>query len=158
MPDGKAILTVWQAPGAPRCFIIRSMRTTQRQHVLRTLAASATVALAALASSSLIAGPAAADPTRAKKGQVFTLACEDLGVVEVATNGNSIWPPTLLTASTQVLVPYAFHLEFTPPGGETQSVDISKPAPKNATVDVCTFGGEDANGSLRGVAYVAVRP
>jgi hypothetical protein len=57
-----------------------------------------------------------------------------------------------------VLVPYRLHLEFTPVGGETQSLDLVKPAPKNATLDVCTFGSDDSQGSFRGVAYTAVRP
>jgi hypothetical protein len=122
------------------------------------MAAGATVALAALTTSGLVAGPAGADPTNAKKGEVLSLACGDLGTIEIATNGNGDWTPGHLTTSNQVLVPYAFHFEFTPPGGETQSEDISKHAPKNATLDVCTFGGEDENGSFSGIVYVAVRP
>jgi hypothetical protein len=125
---------------------------------IRKTAAGATVALAALTTGALIAGPAAADPTGAKKGEVFTLECQGLGTVEVATNGNSIWPSTHLTAGNGVLVPYAFHLELTPSGGETQSVDIAKHGPKNATVDVCTFNHEDSDGTLSGTAYVAVHP
>ena len=124
----------------------------------RRIAAGATVALSALTTSGLIAGPADADPTNAKKGQVFSAACEDLGTIELATNGNGDWTPSLLTAGNQVLVPYGLHLEFTPIGGPTQSVDFSKPAPKNATLDVCTFGGADPNGSFSGIAYVAVHP
>ena len=122
------------------------------------MAAGATVALAALTTSGLIAGPAGADPTNAKKGQVYNVTCEDLGTVEIATNGSGDWTPVLLTASNQVLVPYRLHLEFTPIGGETQSFDLVKPAPKNATLDVCTFGSDDSQGSFRGIAYVAVHP
>jgi hypothetical protein len=122
------------------------------------MAAGATVALAALTTSGLIAGPAGADPTNAKKGQVYDVACEDLGTVQIATNGSGEWTPVLLTASNQVLVPYRLHLEFTPVGGETQSLDLVKPAPKNATLDVCTFGSDDSQGSFRGIAYTAVRP
>ena len=125
---------------------------------LRRMAAGATVALAALTMSGLIAGPAGADPTNAKKGEVFSLACGEVGTIEVATNGNSIWPAVQLTTSNQVLVAYGFHFEFTPTGGETQSMDIFKPVPQNATLDVCTFGGEDSEGSLSAIAYVAVRP
>jgi hypothetical protein len=124
----------------------------------RRMAAGATVALATLTTSGLIAGPAGADPTNAKKGQVHNVVCEDLGTVEIAENGSGDWTPAHLTASNQVLVPYRLHLEFTPVGGETQSLDLFKPAPKNATLDVCTFGSDDSQGSFRGIAYVAVRP
>ena len=122
------------------------------------IAAGATLALAALTTSGLIAGPAGADPTNAKKGQVFNVTCDDLGTVEIATNGSGDWTPVLLTATNQVLVPYRLHLEFTPVGGETQTLDLFKPAPKNATLDVCMWGSDDSDGSFRALAYVAVRP
>jgi hypothetical protein len=124
----------------------------------RRMAVGATVVLAALCTSGIVAGPAGADPTNAKKGQVYDVACEHLGTVEIATNGSGDWTPVLLTATNQVLVPYRLHLEFTPVGGETQSLDLVKHAPKNATLDVCTFGSDDSQGSFRGIAYVAVRP
>ena len=94
------------------------------------MAAGATMALAALTTCGLIAGPAGADPTNAKKGQVFNVTCEGLGTVEIATNGSGDWTPVLLTTTNQVLVPYRLHLEFTPVGGETQTLDLVKPAPK----------------------------
>jgi hypothetical protein len=122
------------------------------------MAAGATVVLAAFTTSGLIAGPAGADPTNAKKGQVFNMTCEGLGTVEIATNGSGDWTPVHLTAGNQVLVPYRLHLEFTPVGGETQTLDLFKPGPKNATLDVCTFGSDDSQGSFRAIAWVAVRP
>ena len=125
---------------------------------VRRIAAGATVGLTALTTSGLIAGPAGADPTNAKKGQVHNLVCEGLGTVEIAENGSGDWTPVHLTASNQVLVPYRLHLEFTPVGGETQSLDLVKPEPKNATLDVCTFGNDGSQGSFRGIAWVAVRP
>ena len=121
------------------------------------LAAGATAALTALTASGLVAGPAGADPINAKKGQVYDVVCENLGTVEIATNGSGDWTPVHLTAGDQVLVPYRLHLEFTPVGGETQSLDLFKPEPKNATLDVCTFGSDDAQGSFRAIAWVAVR-
>jgi hypothetical protein len=114
--------------------------------------------LAAVTTSGLVARPAGADPTNAKKGEVLSLACEDLGTIEIATNGNGEWTPGHIIGSNQVLVPYAFHFEFTPPGGPTESEDISKKTPKNATLDICTFGGESPDGTFSGIAYVAVRP
>ena len=122
------------------------------------MAAGATMALAALTTCGLIAGPAGADPTNAKKGQVFDVTCDGLGTVEIATNGSGDWTPVLLTAGNQVLVPYRLHLEFTPVGGETQTLDLFKPAPKNATLDVCRWGSDDSQGSFSAIAYVAVRP
>ena len=86
------------------------------------------------------------------------MTCEGLGTVEIATNGSGDWTPVHLTAGNQVLVPYRLHLEFTPVGGETQTLDLFKPAPKNATLDVCTFGSDDSQGSFRAIADVAVRP
>ncbi len=125
----------------------------------RRIAAGATVALATMTTSGLIAGPAGADPINAKKGQVYNVVCEDLGTIEIATNGSGDWTPVLVTAGNQVLVPYRLHLEFTPVGGETQSLDLVKHAPpKNATLDVCTFGSDDSQGSFRAIAWVAVRP
>jgi hypothetical protein len=121
------------------------------------LAAGAIVALAALTTSGLIAGPAGADPTNAKKGQVFNVTCRDLGTVEIATNGSGDWTPVHLTAGNQVLVPYGLHVEFTPVGGETQTLDLFKPAPKNATLDVCMWASDDSDGSFRAIANVAVR-
>ena len=121
------------------------------------MAAGATVALAALTTSGLIAGPAGADPTNAKKGQVYNVTCRDLGTVEIATNGSGDWTPVHLTAGSQVLVPYRLHLEFTPVGGATQTFDLFKPVPKNATLDVCMWESDDSQGSFSGIAYVAVR-
>jgi hypothetical protein len=94
------------------------------------------------------AGPAVADPTNAKKGEILAIECDEgLGSLTIATNGNGEWTPGLVTTSTQVGIPYRFHIEgsFTPTGGETEffTDDSEKPAPRNGRLAVCTFHVED---------------
>ena len=122
------------------------------------------VALCAAAMILGSAGAAGADPTNAKKGQILALECDSgLGSLTVALNGNGDFTPGLVTTSTQVGVPYRFHIEgsFTPTGGETESFvdERAKPAPRNGRLAVCTFHdeGQDESGRfvLDGTVWVS---
>jgi hypothetical protein len=102
------------------------------------------------------AGTAGADPTNAKKGEILTIECDaGLGSLTVALNGNGEFTPGHVTTSTQVGIPYAFHIEgsFTPSGGgepETFVDDSAKPGPRNGRLASCTFHeeGQDENGTF----------
>src|SRR5207247_6412187 len=111
LPDGKAHLSMWHDACTPAPMVRARKLRHNRNHAdnkatvssgsavsdnratggiivmkFTRVAAGATVVLAALTTSGLIAGPAGADPTNAKKGQVFDMTCEGLGTVEIATN------------------------------------------------------------------------
>src|SRR5882672_8041579 len=103
------------------------------------MAGTLTVVLA----SWLLAGPAAAAPTNAKKGETLELRCGGgvTGTIEIATNGNGDWTPGhVISDGHQTLVPYAFVFFFTNNSGQTFVDVISKPQPANGRYAVCTFG------------------
>jgi hypothetical protein len=104
----------------------------------------------------IVANAASADPTR--HGELITLECEVLGTFDIVTNGNGQWTPGHVADGTQVVVPYSFRFEFTPPGGETEVFEVSKHAPANGRLDVCTFTIEDPEGTLNGTARVSYTP
>jgi hypothetical protein len=105
--------------------------------------------------SVVMAGTAGADPVNAKKGESLVLECDALGTIEIATNGNGQWTPGHVIGSTQMLIPYAFHFEFTSPDGDTQSDDVAKSEPRNRPLDRCTFGGTDEFGSFSGIVWLS---
>ena len=124
---------------------------------IRRLGAGIALAMAATPVGVVFATPASADPVN--HGEVLTLECDGLGTLEIATTGDGQWTPGLLTSNNQVLVPYAFHFEFTPAGSdETFTEDIAKPAPRNGRLDMCTFGGSDEEGTFSGTAWVSYTP
>jgi hypothetical protein len=105
----------------------------------------------------ILANGASADRTR--HGELITLDCEVLGTFDIVTNGNGQWTPGLVADGTQVLVPYSFRFEFTPSGGgEPEVFELSKPAPANGRLDVCTFTLEDEGGTVNGTAAVSYAP
>src|SRR5687768_255350 len=112
-----------------------------RMKTSRFLAAAVSVAgLLGVAS-----GSAGADPVNAKKAELLTMVCDSgLGTLQIATNGNGQWTPGLVTTSTQVGIPYEFHISgsFTPTGGvpETFTEDFVKRAPRHGRLATCTFG------------------
>jgi hypothetical protein len=114
------------------------------------------VLLAALGVAAMIglaAVPAGAVPTN---GETLHLECDVLGSTDIATNlGNGQWTPGFVTGSSQRLIPYAFHFEFTPPGGPTFTDDVSKPAPRNGRLDRCTFSGSDPDGAFSGIVWLS---
>jgi hypothetical protein len=103
-------------------------------------------ALAIAAVSGALAAPAGADP---KKGEVLEIDCDILGTLDVVVFSNGRTSPGLVVGSTQVGIPYRFHIEgsFTPVGGEPEFFvdDITKPAPRNGRLDHCTFHQEESN-------------
>jgi hypothetical protein len=111
---------------------------------LRRIAAGASVALVTVVGPviGLATGPAGADPTNAKRSNVFPITCEENGTLTIVTNGNGRWTPGLVTTNNQVGHPYELHSSgsFTPTGGATQTFteDFVKPAPRNGRLDVCT--------------------
>jgi hypothetical protein len=101
----------------------------------------------------LVAVPAGAVPTN---GEPLTLKCDGLGSIDIATNlGNGQWTPGFVAGSNQRLIPYAFHFEFTPPGGPTFTDDVKKPAPQNGRLDRCTFSGSDPDGTFSGIVWLS---
>lgn len=119
--------------------------------------AGVAVAVAAAPVATLLASPAAADPV--KYGDHITIACGELGTLNIASNGNGDWTPGLVADNNQVLVPYRFHFEFTPAGSsDTFTEDLAKPAPKNGRLDECTFGGTDEEGTFSGTAWISYTP
>jgi hypothetical protein len=104
----------------------------------------------------IVANPAGADPTN--PGEVLTLDCDGLGTLEIATNGNGLWTPGLVIDGNQVLIPYRFRFEFTPIGGDTEVFEVSKPAPRNGRLDVCTFSGEEEGGTFFGTVWISYTP
>ena len=126
--------------------------------------------VAALGTAAMVLGTAtvaAADPTNAKKGEILTVECDaGVGSLTVALNGNGDFTPGHVTTSTQVGVPYAFHIEgsFTPTGGEPESfVDTgAKRGPRNGRLAVCTFHEEERDDSgtlvLDGVVSISYSP
>ena len=99
------------------------------------------------------AGSAGADPINAKNAEVITLDCSVNGTLQVVVNGNGNWTPGHAIGNNQVGVPYAF--EFTQ-GGQTFS--ISKPAPQNGRLDVCTFNGTDEGGPFTATVWISYTP
>jgi hypothetical protein len=126
------------------------------------------VALGVAAMVLASAGAAGADPTNAKKGEVLTIECDSgLGSLTVAVNGNGEFTPGLVTTSTQVGIPYRFHIEgtFTPSdGGEPEHFvdDSAKAAPHNGRLAMCTFHqeGSDENGTFvfDGTVWISYTP
>ena len=54
-----------------------------------------------------------------------------------------------------MLIPYAFHFEFTPTGGETESEDLFKSEPHNRPLDRCTFSGtEEGFGTFTAIVWL----
>ena len=113
------------------------------------------VALATVTMVLGAAGTAGADPTNAKKGQILTIECDSgLGSLTVAVNGNGEFTPGHVTTSTQVGIPYAFHIEgtFTPTGGDPETFvdDSAKRGPRHGRLATCTFHeeGQDENGTF----------
>ena len=116
------------------------------------------VMLAIVASLVLVtAGTAVADPTNAKRADFLTLECDVLGEIDIVANGNGLWTPGHVVGSNVILIPYKFHFEFTFEGG-TDVFDAEKKAPNTSQLDVCTFGGEEEEGSFSGTAWVSYRP
>lgn len=115
----------------------------------------ALVALSALPIVTALAEPAHADPSKFEPEEAH---CDNLGTIDIATNGNGKWTPAHDTDSNIVLVPYRFHFEFTPVGGTTEVFDLEKPAPKVRNFDRCTFGGTDSEGTFSGIAWVTYTP
>jgi hypothetical protein len=125
--------------------------------MVRRVGLGIALAMAAAVAAIALATPAGADPVN--HGEVLTLECDGLGTLEIATNGNGQWTPGLVTSDNQVLVPYAFHFEFTPAGSnQTFTEHVAKPAPRNGRLDVCTFGGSDEEGAFSGTAWVSYTP
>ena len=103
------------------------------------------------------ANAAGADPTR--RGELITLDCDALGTLDIAVNGNGLWSPGHVLDSTQVLVPYRFRFEFTPPGGgEPEVEEVSKRGPANGRLDVCTFTIEEEGGTINGTVWISYTP
>jgi hypothetical protein len=86
---------------------------------------------------------ASADPpVPSQHGNLTTLHCDQLGTLQVISNGNGRWDltaqPMHVLNSNLVLVAYSFRVELTPPGGQTQVlVDHSKPPPQDSRLDIC---------------------
>jgi hypothetical protein len=121
----------------------------------RCMARAATLTLAIMGGIWMMAGPAAADPTNAKKGEILELRCDGgLGTLTVALNGNTLLTPGLVTTSNQVVIPYRLHFEgsFTPTGGDPEPIveDVQKRGPHNGRLATCTFHEDESNelGSL----------
>jgi hypothetical protein len=133
----------------------------------RRMARVATLMVAIVGGIGMMAGPAAADPTNAKKGEILEIHCDGgLGTLTVALNGNAQLTPGLVTTSNQVVIPYRRHLEgsFTPTGGDPEPIveDVQKRAPHNGRLATCTFHVEDSNESgslvLDGTVWVSYTP
>jgi hypothetical protein len=104
----------------------------------------------------IVANAAGADPAR--HGELITLECEVLGTFDIVTNGFGQWTPGHVVDGTQVVVPYRFRFEFTPPGGETEVFEVSKQGPANGRLDVCTFTIEDPEGTVNGTVWISYTP
>ena len=133
----------------------------------RCMARAATLTLVTVGGIGMAAGPAAADPTNAKKGEILEIQCDGgLGTLTVALNGNAELTPGLVTTSNQVVIPYQRHIEgsFTPTGGDPVPIvqDVEKPAPNNGRLAACTFheSGSNESGSLvlDGTVWVSYTP
>lgn len=112
----------------------------------RFIAASAL--LGGVAGAVGLSAPAGAVPTN---GETLVLECDVLGTVEIATNvGNGEWTPGFLKGSHVRLIPYAFRFQF---GDEV--FEVSKPAPANGRLDVCTFSVEDEGGTFNGTVWLS---
>src|SRR5262245_50292372 len=87
---------------------------------------------------------ASADPpVPSQHGNLTTLHCDQLGTLQVISNGNGRWDrtaqPMHVLNSNLVLVAYSFRVELTPPGGQTQVVvDHSNPPPRTAGLTYAT--------------------
>ena len=117
-------------------------------HARRTTARSAIALITAAAGLGLLPDAAGADPVMAKKSQLISLECEELGSLTVAVNGNGAFTPGMVVTSTQVGIPYGFHISgtFTPNDGsppQSFSEDNEKRAPRHGRLDVCTFSVDE---------------
>jgi hypothetical protein len=97
--------------------------------MLRRLCVALTLAILMLAA---LAQGAAADPINSKNSSVFPATCDGQEVLFVVT-GIGNFSPAHVVGSTAVLIPESFDviIEFTPPGGPTQTQTFtgSKPNP-----------------------------
>src|SRR5437763_1486603 len=75
-------------------------------------------------------------------------------VIETSSNPRV----TAEMAQNQRLIAYAFHFEFTPPGGPTFVDDVSKPAPRNGRLDRCTFSFADPDGTVSAIVWPSYTP
>jgi hypothetical protein len=123
---------------------------------------SVLVGLAATALTLVTAGPAAADPVN--HGEIFTLQCNNgVGTLQVAANGNGDWTPGHVIGTTQILLPYEFHITgtFTPTGGTAQTFtdDLAKRTPNHGLLTTCTFSdsGTDPSGTFSFTGTVKAR-
>jgi hypothetical protein len=117
-----------------------------------------TVALVG-ASLAATAQVASADPTSAKKSEIFTAICGSQ-TVEFSINGTGVFSPGHVLGSTAVFVPTSFSItfSFTPIGGTTQSgtdTAAKENAPEDAVTcalpaDLNTFTGPDGTFTLSG--------
>ncbi|MFM7069742.1 MAG: hypothetical protein ACKOYM_09825 [Actinomycetes bacterium] len=94
-----------------------------------------------------MAVPAGASGPPVERFDGIYLTCDGLGEVFIVTlPANGDFTPGLVLDSNAVLVPYEFHnsFTFTPTGGEpqTESEDLVKRAPMQATLDRCVGRGE----------------
>ncbi|UDY34545.1 hypothetical protein [Dermatobacter hominis] len=112
---------------------------------------------------------AGADPVNAPKGEVLDIECDSgLGALTVALNGNGEFTPGHVTTSTQVGIPYAFHLEFTftPSGAgapEAWTEDSAKNGgPRNGRLATCTFSevqeAPDGVFAVAGTVWITYTP
>ena len=118
------------------------------------------------ASVGLVASPAMADPSNAKKANILNLQCDALGAIQVVTApGNGTWTPGLVVGSNTVGIVYELHLSgtFTPNDGspvQTFSEDNVKKGPSSGRTDTCTFSqtftDENGTGTFGGTVRVAL--
>ena len=126
------------------------------------------VASAAAFATAALAAPVIAAPTGGG-GEEFPLVCTGgIGAISiVAPPNDASWTPGFITGTHQVLIPYAFHFEFSSSGSPEVFVeDQVKPAPVPADAFTCTLNtsgtdpetGETFTGTGTVVAVLRGKP